>query len=228
MKAERDLRKLPGFLQAKLGKGCGVGLRRMRPSWKGAVGPAGGGEPGNSLHFGGAFRDQSGKILTWIIGFMASYVVVFALTFYFLNGRSFRLPRAVPEQATTPSEQDTLQSSLADSLRLLQVRIAAARAVLDSLITESNRKQVEIRALEEKLSPLLDQERQEELRRARKLAAILAALPDSSITSTVAGMDDDLLVLVLQKSTEKGAARVLAALDAARAARLSQRLVLAE
>ncbi|MDZ7373505.1 MAG: hypothetical protein ONB23_05985 [candidate division KSB1 bacterium] len=163
------------------------------------------------------------------MGFLISYAVVFCLTFYFLNGRSLRIQRPGPAPAAeeTTAEREAIRT-LADSLVLLRDQLAAARSVLDSLTTEANRKQVELRSLTEKLTALEDQERQEELRRARKLAAILSALPDSSIQSMAASLDDDLLVMVLQKSAEKTAARVLAALDAARAARLSQRLVLAE
>ena len=172
-------------------------------------------------------RDQSGKVLTVIVGLVVSYAIVFATTFYLMNGRSFQLRRPappVPSQSAQVTELDSLQllAMRLDSLRRL---VDSTRFALDSLVSEVNRKRTELAALEEKLNASGKQERQEELRRARKLASILAALPDSAVAPMVARLDDELLVMVLQKSPEKSAARVLAALDARRAARLSERLV---
>jgi len=174
---------------------------------------------------GETIAGESGRILALVLGFFVSYIVVFAATFYFLNGRSFRIQSPAPLGADSTGAQVDSTALLAARIDSLLRLVDSTRAVLDSLTGEVGRRQKELKELEEKLAAAGAQERQEELRRARKLAAILAALPDSAVGPTVAKLDDELLVMVLQKSTEKNAARVLAALGPHRAAELSERLV---
>lgn len=168
-----------------------------------------------------------GGLLLPILGSFVSFAIVFTVTFYFANGRSFK-PGHLREQAQADSTQAPEVDSLAimrAQLDSLQNLVDSTAAVLKQLSAEVARRQEELKNLQNKLASASDAVHQEKLRRARKIANILAALPDSAVAAMAARLPDDLLVAVLQKSREKDAAKLLAVVGPSRAAGLTRKLV---
>ncbi|NOZ55719.1 MAG: hypothetical protein GXO73_02880 [Calditrichaeota bacterium] len=168
-----------------------------------------------------------GGMLLPILGSFVSFAIVFTITFYFANGRSFK-PRHLREQANADSTETQKVDSLAimrAQLDSLQRLVDSTAVVLQQLQVEVTRRQEELKNLADKLANAKSEVQQEKLRRARKIATILAALPDTAVAAMAARLPDDLLVAVLQKSREKDAAKLLAAIGPSRAAGLTRKLV---
>lgn len=160
-----------------------------------------------------------------------SFIVIFGVTFFLtgvFEGIQTAMQSPEPEDDANPVEEESLvRKSLQARADDISQREGAIEDLEESLELERAVLAEEFNKLDSmrrRIDLAVGQAEEHELKGLKKLAKVYEAMPATDAASILSGMDVDIVLEVLRNMKERPAAKILAALDPARAAALSNML----
>jgi flagellar motility protein MotE (MotC chaperone) len=167
-----------------------------------------------------------------IIFGVLSFFVIFGVTF-FLTG-VFQGVMTVVEEKKAEEEVEEVPDELALERKSLQARtddISRREGAIEDLEESLELERAvlgeefnKIDAMRRRIDMAVNRVEEQKLKSLKKLAKVYEAMPAKDAASILSGMDVDIVLEVVRNMKERPAAKILAALDPARAAAISNLL----